>query len=1443
MKIIYSLLLAFMATVTFAQPTSEINGRVYIDVNTNGSFDAGDYPLVSHLVTMQPGNQVGITDAAGQYILPATSGVAYKIKPTQLTAMNAVLDSVMATVPLSDTLLTGVDFAFTITNLQSDVKVYITEVITGIQSQILAYNIKLVNSGTRTENGQVAFYHPGIMSFDSASPVQTTVVGDTVKWAFSTLVPGSERFYTVWLQADAGSNNAVYQVKTTATISNTDVAPLNNTAKFDSKIVQDYPRNRKTVFPLSYNAVNLAAGEYVDYLIQFQNRGDAMAAKAWIIDTLDAGFDMSTLYVVGASHNYRLTITGNVLRVDFDTINIPNHTADEILSHGFFRFMIKPTANNTLTGIIRNKAYIYFSNGYVEEVGCGMNICISTLNMFTTDGNVTTLNCNAVPGYANAFATSTVNMYDYEWSDGSTGSSQLMTYTPGTYYVTATDVCGTTATGPAFIGTIENTDLGATIELIENPCGGGVDSFKATTCNGVPPFTYLWSTGSTAQAIAVQAGNFYSCTVTDADGITAENSGDYTGPSGMTDPPVQASATNDACAGTATINASGGDGWYTYQWSNGDTDFYTTDDPGVYYFTVTDGIGCADTGSISLENASALNAAVIYAVPPDCGGDGYGKIYYFLPFGVQAFIFGSTTPYIGEGSIDNVLPGDYSFLIDFIEPQECYITQEVHVEAAEEFQLSVSQASPASCTANNGKLTLSVTANANLSYAILWSNGWQGLNNDNLAAGTYTVTVTFSNQCVSTATGTISQTVSNTQVNVNMQPVTCYGGNNGSASVTPFGGSFSYNYAWSTGAQTQTISNLTAGNYIYTVTENNGCTVTGSVLVTQPPALNLALTATDASCGAANGSITATASGGTAPYIYTWPSGNNGSQLAAGTYTVTVQDGCMATATAIVTVNTATQGGPLTVSITQADLTCYQVNSGTINVDACGGSGSYTYTWNHGGQGPNLTGLAANTYTVHVNDGTTTITRVITIAEPAEITFGLTTQCNGTSGAQVQGLQGGTGNYTYAWSTGGSSASITGVANGNYSVTVSDGTSCSSSATVQVTSIDNLGFPAVDYTEGLCGANGTVAVSGMGNPAFVWATFDSTDVDGAGETFSVEYDTYYNLSVGYADVQGLCFKDTLIYIPQAGPGLDIDLTNLQNPVCNGEQNGSIAVGASGGTPPYTCLWSNGSNGSTLSNLQSGEIITTVTDANGCTAVDSFTLAQPAAITLSVTTTDASCYGTPTGLIQLNVSGGAGGYTYAWSDTTIQPGGIPAGTYSVTITDANGCSLTTSQTITEPVELTGATVATDESVCGAADGSITVSVAGGVAGYTYLWNNTQTGATANGLLAGTYTVTVTDANGCSVVYQSEVDCVTGIGAQPALKIALYPNPAEDMVYIDVPAGDNYDVTMYDMTGRVIMQLNISQHTQVSLVDIAKGMYTIEVKAADQNISRVEKLVVR
>jgi hypothetical protein len=274
--------------------------------------------------------------------------------------------------------------------------------------------------------------------------------------------------------------------------------------------------------------------------------------------------------------------------------------------------------------------------------------------------------------------------------------------------------------------------------------------------------------------------------------------------------------------------------------------------------------------------------------------------------------------------------------------------------------------------------------------------------------------------------------------------------------------------------------------------------------------------------------------------------------------------------------------------------------------------------------------------------------------------------------------------------------------------------------------------------------------------------------------------TYY---VTVTDARSCIALDSAIVSQPAS--ITIFVSTVQ-PTCSGLNNGSATVSASGGTPSYSYNWSTSTSGTGVNSLAPGSYSVSLTDANNCTSSSNFSITNPPPVSASVIAGNDSCFGSSDGDVQLTPAGGTSPYAYLWSNnsTSATVTNLAAGTYNVTITDVHNCSATTTASITQPAQINVTTSAT-ETANGQSTGSATVSnVTGGVAPFVATWSNGSTGNTITGLAAATYTVTITDHNGCESTATATVSNSVGIiSVNGDLSFTIYPNPAKSEVTID------------------------------------------------------------
>lgn len=566
------------------------------------------------------------------------------------------------------------------------------------------------------------------------------------------------------------------------------------------------------------------------------------------------------------------------------------------------------------------------------------------------------------------------------------------------------------------------------------------------------------------------------------------------------------------------------------------------------------------------------------------------------------------------------------------------------------------------------------------------------------------------------STRSYSVNVFNSTLNINMSttPVSCPGGNNGSATATVVGGQSPITYTWSNGQTTQTATGLSAGNYSVTIRDAGSCPVVRDVTVPGPPPFQVAFTNTPAVCnGDENGVASAQASGANGgPYTYLWSNGQTTQlidNLASGIYFLTITDGigCQLDTNTFIF-----QPGPLVINVTASttsnyngrDISCFGANDGEVTLIVSGGTQPYIYNWSPNANGQTdsiITNLGPGQYSVTLTDQNNCNTGAfITLTEPPAVTGSASTLNNitcfgGNDGRAAATGAGGTPPFTYTWS---------------------------SSANNQVA------------------ATATNLLGGIH-------------------------------SVTIADANGCSVQDTVFIVEPAALGANVfPITNYNgfNIGCFGASDGRALAEPIGGTLPFTYIWSNNANSQTTDiayDIPVGTYSVTITDANGCTATGSTSLNEPTPINAVAQVIsdyngfNVSCFGGNDGVASVTPSGGVPGYTFQWSDSLVQNTAIATGLYAnvqyiVRVNDLNECSTFDTVTLTEPTELFASALITSNyngehiSCFGASDGSATSSAVGGVPNYSFLWSNAQTGTDATSLSAGTYTVSAVDLNNCT-----------------------------------------------------------------------------------------------
>lgn len=588
----------------------------------------------------------------------------------------------------------------------------------------------------------------------------------------------------------------------------------------------------------------------------------------------------------------------------------------------------------------------------------------------------------------------------------------------------------------------------------------------------------------------------------------------------------------------------------------------------------------------------------------------------------------------------------------------------------------------------------------------------------------------------------------------------CFGYTNGTIFSEVTDGAEPFIYLWNNGYSSANLSGVAAGDYSVTVTDANGATAEASYNLVGAAELVATPTVDDICAG--DGNVTSNVTGGTLPYSYQWSDGQtdeNATGLAPGYQCVTITDanGCNA-------IGCTAVYAELTVEVLTNGLACFLACDASVEAQISGGVGPYSYLWNIGATTSIVPNLPSGFYEVTVTDGNGCVAvGNNTVGSPADliVTVDVTNPACGTSGlgTATASATGGTPPYNFIWSNGHFGPTATNLEPGEYTLTLTDANNCINIQQVAIVPEDDIAVNVSATPTSLCGlADGTATASASGGTppySYEWSTGDvGTSISGLspGTYFVTVTDDNGCAAVGSTEVGG-------------SPDLEI-MMNGNNVSCNSDNDGTVFVMNVSGTPPYNIMWSNGATTQMNSNVPAGTYSVTVTDAAGCQATGSFTIEQDPALEVEASATDTNCEGDAVGTATVNIiSGGSAPFSYFWNTGSgaSSINGLAPGTYSVTVTDVNGCVGVSSATVAQPPALSTNIVGTNLNCYGDGGGSASVGITGGTPPFSFEWSNTASTASISGLDAGTYSVTVTDASGCQ-----EINSVT-ITSPPDLNV--------------------------------------------------------------------------
>lgn len=1036
------------------------------------------------------------------------------------------------------------------------------------------------------------------------------------------------------------------------------------------------------------------------------------------------------------------------------------------------------------------------------KAGCSVigNFVINPGPDLPLTANGTDISCNGEnDGSATAQPTGGAAPYTYQWTQGGT-SLGLSTQTidnlsPGTYNVTATDANGcfndvdVTINEPAPI----TATLNPTAVLCFGEANGSID--VVGTSGGTAPYTYSLNGGGFQTGTSftgLSAGN-YIVTIKDDNGCTFTLNTTVTEPSSLNFTiDVTADATCGGATGSFKVNASGGQGPYTY------TDGVTTNSngqfnnmpPGTYTISVTDGNGCTDNVTVVVDAIPEPVASIESVENLSCFGGNDGQVVVSVANAAPPLTYSINggTPQ-SSNQFTNLPAGNHT--IEVTDNNGC--TDVVSVTITQPDVLSyTTSVTPASCSGDcDGEIQI-VATGGTMPYQYSSNNGMLFDTNPTISgicAGVVNLVVKDDNGCLTNSTVTITEPQGLTATLVATDP-TCRDGFDGEVAVTTNGGTPNYLYSADGGTQQSgnILTGLNPGDHTIMVEDNNGCTYTETITLNNPPGIDMISVETSSNCGFNNGALDITASGDNPPFLFSYDDGSGSvpfqssgtfTNLLAGAYQVYVMDDLGCIDSTYFGINDIEMDGELLGSV---DISCYGGSDGQVTVKNLAGAEPITFELNNSGitetgnplgngeYEKTFAGLTAGSHIVTIyDDGLCVYTIPFSLDQPDEINFSADitdVACHGESTGEIEviNVTGGTGSYYYSndgW-TFDVNNQFGGFSQGTHTIYVMDDNNCliAKDFSIDESPLIQVNTSLFDLT---CHNDNTGAILVFptgGTPGYSYSIDNGNNFQ-ASETFMM-------LDAGLYDVvvrdDANCEMGVQVVIAQPDTvSATFTVTDTQ---CFGSCDGEITIVAAGGTTPYTFSIDGGTTVNTtgtINNICANNYTFSVKDDKGCTITSDFTINEPTQVTLTSTEVPSTCTN-PNGEITITASGGTPNYTYSIDDgNTFQTGGhftgLMNGSYDLVVEDDHGCIAEGVQMVTDmPSPQIDALFGTQPLCFGSADGEIEVIASGGTGVLMYSVNGgpATTSNILTGLAAGTHTVTIEDENGCTDTQDIVID---------------------------------------------------------------------------------------
>ena len=1062
-----------------------------------------------------------------------------------------------------------------------------------------------------------------------------------------------------------------------------------------------------------------------------------------------------------------ITMTGNCV----DGVTLQVNQPNGIDYQWYFEDIAIPGATSSsynLDGPLQEGEY----SVYIEtDLGCGTTDPITVeidFDVLNVNADITNNDCfGGSLGSIDLTVENQINPVSYNWSTGETTAS-IANLSSGQYDVTITDTNGCYSelnlditNPPELQGNISN----VIHPNQDNPLG----SATATIEGGTPPYSYFWSNTETQSTATMLPPGENVLTVFDDLGCEFQTS-IIINPVFELDVTSTNVSCGDECDGTIDLSIEGGEPPYIIMWNNGSASQQLTDlCANNYTALITDQAGTQLTVEVLIIEHPAIEIDAMYSNEV-CSASADGYINILASGGIPEYSYSWNT---GDSipNLENLVPGTYDLTVT--DEMDCEISESYTIEEVEPFTFQYSITN----TGCDGNATGSIILNnfeGSSPFQFLWNTGETTQNLMNLMNGIYTVTISDNSNCEQIATYTVNEETGITVVD-QIENVSCPGNADGSISLVVSGGQMPYTINWpSLGVSGPDVTNLPTGEYLVEIVDNINCSWNAVYTILENEAVTIDATTTHVLCaGGDTGSLDIEINSGFGPFSYLWSNGEvtqDVSNLLSGPYSVDITDAnnCITNFDFVIE-----DGSTFSINLVEiVNAGCLQDTSGSIDITIENATLPITYVWSNGEISEDITNLETGSYTVTVFDGNNcSATNTFEVLQDSELEISVTTVntlCHDSQDGQINmTVLEGTPPFQFIWTNGETTQSLTDLSPGIYGVTITDVNLCVLESSYEIQSPDSLNFE-LQIQQPTCEDGGFIEVMSpdINTLSFQWSTGDTTAL-----ISNLAPNTY---SVTITDLNGCMYTDaSTLDIPDCNIIVSVEEQTIK---CEGE-TASINITITGGTLPFTYSIIDEVNGNSIDgslnsppysiqNLSAGNYSLTIVSNDGEMGFTEFNISQIDPLTVQLDSGedfsgfDIDCFGNETGTLIAAPEGGTPPYQHSWNTgaTDAQIFNLPAGNYSVTVTDSNSCSVESNIALIEPSLLELIYEIEHPNCIDSFGGSVAFYPFGGAMPYQYEFdgNDPNFENTYDALTDGLYDISIFDANGCRINDQIEIE---------------------------------------------------------------------------------------